>query len=151
MLQKEIKQQRPFRSLEEEVFLNLLRTTDRLAGVLERTLRPAGLSLVQYHVLRILRGAGARGLSCGEVGARLLTRDPDVTRLLDRLAARELLRRSRNRRDRRVVTARIAPAGLALLARLDRAVADALARQLSPLGRKRLHALTRLLEAARAG
>jgi DNA-binding MarR family transcriptional regulator len=149
-LQKEIQQQRPFRSLEEEVFLNLLRTADRLGSAAERTLAPARLSLVQYNVLRILRGAAPDGLPCGEVGARLLTRDPDVTRLLDRLAARGLVGRSRGRRDRRVVTARITPAGLALLARLDRPAAARLRRLLSPLGRSRLRALSSLLEAARA-
>src|SRR3972149_8309817 len=86
-LQAEIKQKKPFRTLEQEAFLNLLRTTDALLRGQAKVLKSVGLSHPQYNVLRILRGAGPHGLACREVCERLITRDPDVTRLLDRLEA----------------------------------------------------------------
>jgi DNA-binding MarR family transcriptional regulator len=98
-------------------------------------------------VLRILRGA-IEGLPCGEIANRMITRDPDITRLLDRLERRGLIARSRETRDRRMVTARITPPGLKLLARLDEPVQEAHRRQLGHLGRERLRALTELLHAS---
>src|SRR5882757_2818909 len=85
-------------------------------------LKPYGLSPTQYNVLRILRGAGKDGLSCKDVGARLLARDPDITRLMDRLEKRGLLTRDRDKRDRRVVTHCLTKEGLALVNELDRPV-----------------------------
>ena len=150
-LAEEIKQTRPFRSLEEQVALGLARTTDAMSRGIEALLKGSGLTPTQYNVLRILRGAGAAGLSCGEVGARMITRDPDLTRLLDRLLARELVTRERDTKDRRVVTTRITKAGLALLAKLDGPV-DAHHRQaLGHLGEERLRALAQLLDEARTG
>src|SRR5919108_1101542 len=102
-LRMEIHQTKPFASLEEEAFLNLQRTADALLHGLEAALKPAGLSPSQYNVLRILRGAEAEGLACREVGERMVTRDPDITRLLDRLEARGLVMRARDREDRRVI------------------------------------------------
>src|SRR4029079_5455628 len=95
-LQKEIQQTRPFGSLEEEAFLGLQRTADALARRAYDVLKPSGLSATQYNVLRILRGAGEAGLACGEIGERMITRDPDITRLLDRLEARHLIARARS-------------------------------------------------------
>src|ERR1700720_1696813 len=106
---------------EEETFLDLLRTTDMLSRGLFRVLKTGGLSATQYNVLRILRGA-PEGLACGEIASRMITRDPDITRLLDRLEKRGLISRRRESTDRRTVMARITPEGLALLNRLDEPV-----------------------------
>lgn len=145
------KARRGLMNLEAEVYVSLLRTADHLARGAEELLKPVGLSGTQYNVLRILRGAGRRGLSCREVGERMITRDPDVTRLLDRLERRGLVSRSRERADRRVITTRITPKGLALLAGLDDSVAELHRRQLGPLGRERLRTLLNLLELVRTG
>src|SRR5437667_5150744 len=148
-LGKEIKKVRPFDSPEQEAFLNLLRTADVLAGEIGEVFKPAGLSATQYNVLRILRGAGLEGLPCGEVASRMITRDPDVTRLLDRMEKRHLISRSRAQKDRRVVCARITPAGLKVLQELDPVIDAAHRKQLSHLGADRLKQLIELLEAAR--
>jgi DNA-binding MarR family transcriptional regulator len=134
---------------EEETFLDLLRTTDMLSRGLVRVLKAEDLSATQYNVLRILRGA-QEGLACGEIASRMITRDPDITRLLDRLEKRGLISRCRETKDRRTVMARITPDGLKLLARLDEPVQEAHRKQLGGLGRERLRALTELLHAARA-
>ncbi|MGZ8869232.1 MAG: MarR family winged helix-turn-helix transcriptional regulator, partial [Thermoanaerobaculia bacterium] len=111
-LKSEIKQKRPFSSLQEEVVLGMLRTADQLAVPMNEILRAAELSLSQYNVLRILRGSAGEGLSCGEIAERMVRRDPDLTRLLDRLEKRGLVTRARSTTDRRVVLAEIAPEGL---------------------------------------
>jgi MarR family transcriptional regulator, organic hydroperoxide resistance regulator len=148
-LAADIKQNKPFRYLEEEAFLNLLRTTDALKQGETDFLDRYNLSHAQYNVLRILRGAGADGLPCGEIGARMITRDPDVTRLLDRLEKRGLAQRCRESKDRRVVTARIAPAGLELLASMDGPLVEVLKSLLGHLNRSELKSLIELLEKAR--
>jgi DNA-binding MarR family transcriptional regulator len=139
---------RPPSSPEEAAYLELVRTTDMLSRPLSQLLKPEELSSNQYNVLRILRGARG-GLPCGEIGNRMITRDPDITRLLDKLEKRELIARWRDAVDRRVVMAKITPGGLKLLARMDEPVQEAHRRQLGHLGRKRLRALTELLQAAR--
>jgi DNA-binding MarR family transcriptional regulator len=96
-LQSEIKQRKPFQVREEELYLNIVRTADLLGRKGVELLKEADLSPNQYNVLRILRGAGAEGLACGEIGERMVTRDPDITRLLDRLEKRELVKRSRDK------------------------------------------------------
>jgi DNA-binding MarR family transcriptional regulator len=136
-------------SSEEAAFLDLLRTTDMLSRGLVTILKPEDLSSTQYNVLRILRGA-PEGLPCGEIAKRMITRDPDITRLLDRLEKRGLISRSREARDRRTVMARITGAGLKLLARLDEPVQEAHRKQLGHLGRQRLRLLTGLLREARS-
>ena len=123
-LQEEIHKTRPFESVEQETFLNLLRSADVLGGEMAVVLKPAGLSLTAYNVLRILRGEG-EGLPCGEIGQRMITRDPDMTRLLDRLEKQHLVSRSRQQKDRRVVCTNITDAGLKLLKELDAAVMQA--------------------------
>ncbi|HKO04153.1 MAG TPA: MarR family transcriptional regulator [Candidatus Acidoferrales bacterium] len=145
----EIRQSRPFPSLEAETAVNLLRTAETVMRGLAAAVKPRGLSPEQYNVLRILRGAGRAGLPCGEIAARMVTHDPDMTRLLDRLEARRLIARARDTRDRRVVTTRIQPAGLRLLAGLDGPVEQEGKRLLGHLGRNRLRQLVSLLEAAR--
>jgi DNA-binding MarR family transcriptional regulator len=131
------------------LFLELLRTTDLLTRGLVPLLKAEDLSANQYNVLRILRGS-PDGLPCGEIASRMITRDPDITRLLDRLEKRGLISRCREVKDRRMVMARITPDGLKLLARLDDPVQDGHRRQLGHLGRERLRALTELLQAARS-
>ncbi len=150
-LQDEIRQLRPFRSLEEEVYLNVLRTADALLREVELTLKPASLSPTQYNVLRILRGAGPAGLACCQISERMLTRDPDITRLLDRLESRGLVRRERERSDRRVVKTRITAEGSCILKELDEPMASLHRRQLRQLDARRLRLLVRLLEWARKG
>ena len=135
---------------EETAYLDLLRTTDLLSRSLDHLLRVVDISATQYNVLRILRGA-PEGLPCGEIANRMITRDPDVTRLLDRLEKRGLAVRSREVKDRRMVLTRITPAGLELLGRLDLPVREAHIRQLGHLGPKRMKALSELLSVCRQG
>jgi DNA-binding MarR family transcriptional regulator len=135
-------------SLEEAVFLDLLRTSDVLSRRIAYQLKDVDLSSNQYNVLRILRGA-PEGLPCGEIGSRMITRDPDITRLLDRLEKRELISRCRETKDRRMVLTRITPAGLKLLAELDEPVQQAHREQLGHLGKERLKALSELLRESR--
>ena len=148
-LKEEIKQKKPFESLESELFLNLHRTTDALTRGMVEALKPVGISTTQYNVLRILRGAGEEKLACREISERMVTRDPDITRLLDRLEAAELVSRSRENLDRRVITARITDKGLRLLEELDERVLQLHKDQLGHLGRNRLKSLIELLEQAR--
>ncbi len=141
----------PARSAEQEVYLRLQRTADALLRGVEETLKPASLPYTQYNALRILRGAGLKGLACREVADRMLTRDPDITRLLDRLEVRGLVTRSRERLDRRVITVRITEKGLKLLEKLDQPVLELHRRQLRHLGARRLRSLKSLLDLARGG
>ncbi len=150
LLLREIKQTKPFGSLAEEAFLNVWRTADVLFGAMNDTLRPYGITLTQYNTLRVLRGAEPDGLTCREVGERMISRDPDVTRLLDRLAKQGLIARRRSTSDRRVVTTRITPAGLELMARLDRPMPEVPRRMLGHLGDADLREVVRLLERARS-
>jgi DNA-binding MarR family transcriptional regulator len=149
-LQAEIKQKAPFASVEQEVYLNLLRTGDALSQSVETLLRASGLSGTQYNVLRILRGAERAGLTCGETGERMVTHDPDITRLLDRLEKRKLITRSRDARDRRVVTTRITPQGLRLLATLDKPVAELHRSLFRHMAQRDLRKLSSLLDKVRA-
>jgi DNA-binding MarR family transcriptional regulator len=115
----ELRQTKPFALPEEELHLSLTRTADLLGRGFYTLLKDKGVSPPQYNVLRILRGAGESGLPCGEIASRMVTRDPDVTRLLDRLEQRALIARGRGTEDRRVVSTRITDAGRALLDVLD--------------------------------
>jgi len=147
-LQKELKKSKPFESAEQEAHLNLIRTAQFLQEPFDQLMKPHNLSGTQYNVLRILRGAG-EPLPCGQIGDRMVTRDPDITRLLDRLEKRGLIARERTSTDRRVVLAAITPAGLKLLAELDDPVINLHVSQLSHLGKDRLQNLIDLLEMAR--
>ena len=128
--------------------MDLLRTVDILTRSAFGVLKAEDLSSTQYNVLRILRGA-PQGLPCGEIAGRMITRDPDVTRLLDRMEKRGLISRARDSRDRRMVLARISAEGLKLVNRLDEPVQQMHRKLLGHLGRARLRALGELLAAAR--
>jgi DNA-binding MarR family transcriptional regulator len=149
-IRAESKQGKRFRLPEEEAFVNLLRTADALMQGVAGTLKPLGLSPTQYNVLRILRGAEPDGLACREIGKRMITRDPDVTRLLDRLEDRGLVARARGREDRRVITTHITDDGLRILDRLAKPISATHVRQLGHLGETGLRNLIQLLEQARS-
>lgn len=142
-----IKQAR-FASPEHEVFLALQHLVAALVQESSELLRSAGLSGAQYNVLRILRGGGDTGMACGEIADRLISRDPDMTRLLDKLDALGLIARSRENADRRVVTTRITDGGLAILADLDEPMNALHKSQLGHLGKAKLARLLELLDDA---
>ena len=129
--------------------MSLQRTADQLEGRLSDMLKPHGLSPTQYNALRILRGAGDGGRACSEIAERMVNRDPDITRLVDRLERRGLVARSREKRDRRVIITRITLAGLDLLRGLDRPIEEFNRKLLGNLGEPQLRTLIKLLEAAR--
>jgi DNA-binding MarR family transcriptional regulator len=139
----------PQAGLQAHVFVSLMRTADALARGAETLLKPFRLSGTQYNILRILRGAGEKGLACREVGCRLITRDPDITRLLDRMESRGLIARAREALDRRVVKTRITEEGLRLLAELDKPVREFHRHQLRHLSEKQLRQFLNLLDRAR--
>jgi len=147
--QAELKQSRPFPSLAAEATINIWRVSDGLLRAVQQVLRPSRISETQYNVLRILRGAGPKGLACGEIAGRMISRDPDITRLLGRLEKQGLARSARSPGDRRVVLTQITRRGLELLRKLDRPVLAASERLLGPLGPRRLRQLIALLEDAR--
>ncbi len=148
-LRAEIKQTRPFRTLEQEAALSIARTAAVLEHEITEGLRARGLTPTQYNALRILRGAGAAGLCRNEVRDRLIARVPDATRLLDRLEAMRLVEREREGDDRRFVTTRVTAAGLALLKELEEPVIGIHQGQLGHLGRRKLRMLIALLAEAR--
>jgi MarR family transcriptional regulator, organic hydroperoxide resistance regulator len=148
-LQREIKQNKPFSSLEEEVLLNLARTADGLMRQVAAGLKAYGISPTQYNVLRILRGAGESGLACGDIADRMITRDPDITRLLDRLEKRDFIQRCRETKDRRVIMARITSRGLQLLEKLDAPNSELLHLALGHMSQSKLTSLSSLLEEVR--
>lgn len=148
-IQREIAQSRPFRSPHQECVVSLLRTCDvvrrRLSGVIE----PGGLTLQQYNVLRILRGAGPEGLPTLEIAGRMLERAPGITRLLARLERKELISRRRSRHDQRQVVCRVTRRGLALLSGLEGPLAAADTTSLGELGRDEVEQLILLLDGVR--
>ena len=145
----ELRQGKPFASMAQEAHLNIGRTEAILQEGLERVLKPHGISAAQYNVLRILRGAAPHGLCRNEIRDRLLSRMPDVTRLLDRMEAGGLVVRTRDTDDRRLVTARLTPHGSELVELLDSPVAREHARSLGHLGDEQLGILIQLLTLAR--
>jgi DNA-binding MarR family transcriptional regulator len=148
-LQDEIKQTRPFKSLQEEASLSIARTAALLEHAVGEALRPHGITPTQYNALRILRGAGPQGLCRNEIRDRLISPMPDATRLLDRLAEMGFLVRAREGEDRRYVRATITPAGREVIDRLDDVIHSLHREQLGHLGQARLRALVDLLEDAR--
>ena len=149
-LQREIRQRKPFRSSAQEAVVGLLRTTDRVRRTLAGVVEPRGITLQQYNVLRILRGSRPRGLPTLEIAARMVEHAPGITRLLDRLEAKTLVRRRRDADDRRQVMCQITPAGLKLLAGLDAGLQRADESTLGMLSRRDLRRLIALLDRIRA-
>lgn len=148
-LQSQLKQSKPFHSPEEQLFVNLLRTARLLLDDFDRLLRGRELTQPQYNILRILRGAGAAGLPSGEIGERMVGRDPDVTRLLDRMEDRGLVVRTRSALDRRVVTTQLTADGLQTVNELDEPLLAMHSRQLGHLTPEEMAELNTLLERAR--
>ena len=149
-LQAELKQNKPFQSLQEEALLSITRTAAVLEHAVAQALRPHGITFTQYNVLRILRGAGQDGLCRQEVGERLVRRVPDVTRLLDRMEESGLIARRRGKDDRRYVATYITAKGLGLLADIDGAICDIHQRQVGHVDVRSLKLLIDVLAKVRA-
>jgi DNA-binding MarR family transcriptional regulator len=143
------KPSRPAVPLQDRLFVALLQAADTLGQQAEQLLKAAGLTGAQYNVLRILRGAEPEGLACSAIGDRMISHDPDMTRLLDRLEKRGLITRERQTDDRRVVKTRITPQALSLLKTLDQPVHDLHKRQFRHMSVARLKILSDLLEEVR--
>jgi len=148
-LKLEIVQDPPFSSVEEEALLNLMRTSDTLHRAFHQKTRKWGITSTQYNVLRILRGAQPQGLTCSAIGDRMITAEPDITRLLARLKALKFVRQQRDKQDRRAVWTQISPAGLALLSEMDPVILKFPQELLGHLNSQELAELIRLLELAR--
>jgi DNA-binding MarR family transcriptional regulator len=149
---REIHQTKPFQSLQQQVVLNLMHTTRAVEEAWAQFLRRTeGISPSQFNILRILRGARPQPVKISDISERMVTRDPDVTRLVDRLIKQGLVRRDRDENDRRVVLVEITAAGLALLARLDEPVLESTAAAMAGLKPQQLRALDTLLNELRAG
>lgn len=148
-LKHEIGQGRPFSSVEEETLLNVMRTADCLHRAFQHKSRNWGITSTQYNVLRILRGAHPQGLTCSQIGDRMITADPDITRLLGRLKSLKLIRQQRDRNDRRVVWTQISNQGLDLLREMDPTIQKAPKELLGHLSETQLAHLIELLELAR--
>ncbi|HSM04037.1 MAG TPA: MarR family transcriptional regulator [Longimicrobiales bacterium] len=147
---EEIGQRKPFASPVQELMVTLLRTTDELRRTLGSLLEPEGITLQQYNVLRILRGAGEGGLPTLEIGRRMVERQPGVTRLVDRLLVKGLVERTRGREDRRRVVCAILPQGLALLRRVDQTMEEMDLAVLRDVGAEDLARMVPLLDRLRA-
>lgn len=148
-LATEIRQNKPFRTPGEEALLNLIRTHEFLMQRQAEFFKPFQLTPTQYNILRILRGAGPDGLTCSEAADRMVAADPDITRLLDRLEARELIHRERSSKDRRVVLSRITPQGLELLSAIDAPLGDLIERLVGRVGKAKLEQFVDVLESIR--
>ena len=149
---REIRQTKPFRSLQEQVVIKLMRTTRAVEeSWIQYLKRREGISQSQYNILRILRGARPKAVKISEIADRMITRDPDVTRLVDRLIKQGLVQRERDSEDRRVVLVEITGAGLAMLARLDGPAGDYTDGAMAGLKPQQLRTLDTLLNELRAG
>ena len=144
-LRDEIRQKRPFQSLEQEAYLNVVRTAAALSDDLEQLLRPVGITAAQYNVLRILNGADAKGLCRNELRDRMLTRMPDMTRLLDRMERAGLVRRTRSEEDRRQVGTQITAEGRRILEETGELIREEHRRRLGHLSAEQLKSLIELL------
>ena len=146
---EEIRQTRPFATLKEEAALNIVRTADALRRGGELLFRRHGITSAQYNVLRILRGAGDRGLHCGAIAERMITAEPDITRLLMRMERLGLLVRQRNGSDRRMVTAIVTDRGLQVLDELEAPLRELQEQQFARLSEREIEALIHGLEKVR--
>jgi DNA-binding MarR family transcriptional regulator len=132
---------------EQRLFLAILKSADALGQEAEQLTKSIGLTATQYNVLRILRGAGPDGLPCRGIGERMISRDPDMTRLLDRMEKRALITRARQKDDRRVVKTQITEAGLNLLQKLDQPMRDLHKKQFQHMAAAQVKTLGELLDA----
>lgn len=148
-LRDEIKQTKPFSSLEQETQLSIVRTGAMMMDEIEQLLKPYGVTATQYNVLRILRGSEPDGLCRNELRDRMLTRMPDVTRLLDRMEEAGLVARAREDEDRRMVRSRITEQGLKLLAEVDGATQEEHKRRFQRLDADQMRTLIELLTLVR--
>ncbi len=136
--------------LEDRLFVALLKASDSLASQADQLIKANGLTSAQYNVLRILRGAGPEGLPCNTIAERMISRDPDMTRLLDRMEKRDVITRERQKEDRRVVKARITDGGLKLLKKMDAPIRELHKSQFAHMTSARLKTLMDLLTEAAA-
>jgi DNA-binding MarR family transcriptional regulator len=150
-LQQDLKQKKPFRSLQQEAYLSVVRTATLLTDAMEDLVKSQGISATQYNVLRILRGSGADGLCRNALRDRMLTRMPDMTRLLDRMEEAGLVVRVREGEDRRMVMTRITQKGRQLLDDLDAPVMALHRKQMAGLTDAQLRLLSDLLTLVREG
>lgn len=148
-LKEELKTSADTLSVEQEAFLSLLVTVDRLMRRHTLFMAEFGISPKQYNILRILRGAGPNGLPVMEIGRRMIEKSPDVSRIIDRLIDLGHVKRRRQRSDRRVVLVTISEKGLDLLARMDQPVVDDTNNMLAGVDKKDLKSLVLLLEKVR--
>ena len=148
-LKSELKQRQPFRIPEEEAYLNILKTCNELNSEFFRFFKSFGISPVQYNILRILRGAESEGLSGVEIESRLVTKEPDITRLIDRLEKMSFVRRVRSNSDRRVIYIKINEKGIRTLKEMDEPVLNLLKKLLGHLSSKELSEVTNLMVKAR--
>ena len=131
--------------IEDQLFVAILKTADTLAGQAEQLMKASGLTGAQYNVLRILRGAGPEGLPCNGISERMISRDPDMTRMLDRMESRQWIARERQKEDRRVVKARITEEGLKLLKKMDAPVRELHKQQFAHMSAARQKTLLELI------
>ena len=146
----EIKQAKPFVSVQEELWLNLSRTASAVGHTVEQHLRPYGLSPTQYNVLRILRGAGGNGLCQADIGDRLVAQVPDVPRILDRMEKAGWVKRERGTEDRRVVIASLTERGASVVEEVDEPLVQMMAGMFKGMTAEDIERLNDLLVAARA-
>jgi len=148
-LRDDLRQTKPFTSLQQEAMLNVVRTAATMSDAINEMLKPHGISMTQFNVLRILRGAEPAGLCRNELRDRMLTKMPDVTRLLDRMEEAGLVARSRDNEDRRQVSTKITPAGRQLVDSLDEPASQLHRRRLGHMTAEQLSSLIELLTLAR--
>ena len=148
-LAREIKQKRPFGSPRQEAVLSLYRTTDVIRRRMSEQIERFGITMQQYNVLRILRGAGPDGLPSQEIGKRLIEHSPGITRMIDRLAIKGLVCRDRCLEDRRIVTCTITTEGMDLLERMDEPVQTLDDQTLGEISDRDVKQLMRILDAIR--
>lgn len=148
-IQAELKQSKPFPTLEEEVCVEVQRTAQVVVRWIAEALKPSGLTLPQFNVLRILRGARPDALSSSAIAERMVAYDPDVTRLLDRLEAAGLVEKARDTRDRRMMNVRATEAGIEAVEAASLAVRRRIQKALGPVGPRKLETLADLLEQVR--
>jgi DNA-binding MarR family transcriptional regulator len=132
--------------LEDRLFVTILKTADGLSQQADQLIKSAGLTMAQYNVLRILRGAEPEGLLCRGISDRMISRDPDITRLLDRMESHGWITRQREKEDRRVVKTRITEEGLSVLKKLDQPVRQLHKEQFGHMSASQLKTLAKLLD-----